>query len=478
MKKIISLVIALALVLASCAVAFAANEGKIVVSTPDGTRDTDKNTYTLYKVFDAITNGTSYSYKQMTSKTSIPDGFIKDDAGNIYFAEIVTTEGTDTFKVMVGGELKILKNKTSLSSTDIANIWNYVKNDTPVATKEITGKGSVTFDGLADGYYYVGSTTGSLVIIDSTKPAVEIKDKNVVPPLNKKITGASSIDDEGKKAIAQVGTNVTYTVDITVEKGAENYEVHDTMGQGLKYNKDVVVKIGDNVVATTNYTKTETDNSLVVLFNNDYIASLAVGTKIDLIYTALVTEDALHTDPAKNTAWLEYGHNPGDNKTPPQETETYNAKFAVEKKDGKGQALAGAGFVLKNSDGKYYKYTPAEGTTPETIDWVDDIGDATEYISGDDGKLNGEFTGLKDGTYTLVEKTVPTGYNPAPDYTFTVKGKDFSAENLKQSTIVVNNQGNELPETGGIGTTIFYILGGLLVVGAAVILVARRKAQD
>jgi len=490
-KTLLALVLALMLTLSVASVAFAANDGSIKITPPDGTQADSKNTYTLYKVFAAETDGSAYSYHLSGSHTDVPTGFVKDDAGNVYFAEIVTSAGEGTFDVMVGGEKKTLKNKTALAATDIDAIAAYVTDDDIIDTKVVTGMNPAEFTGLAYGYYYVATTTGTLVVIDSTQPAVEVNDKNEVPPLTKKITDANDVqqddpstelDEAGKRAIAQVGTNVEYTLTVTKKPGAENYEVHDTMGTGLKYNKDVAITVGGTAVAAANYTKTETDSSLVVLFNNTYMAGLDDDTVITLVYTALVTEDALHTVPAKNTAWLEYGHNPGDNKTPVQETETYNATFSVTKKDGKDAPLAGAGFVLKDkTTGKYYQYiaATADPATPETIAWVDSIDNATEYTSqAADGKLNGSFTGLPNGTYVLIEKTVPTGYNKAADFEFTVQGQNYTTTNLLQETTVINNQGAELPSTGGIGTTIFYIAGIVMVLGAAAIVIARRKAEQ
>ena len=481
-----------ALVMSMGTAAFADGEtttptGSITVTPPDGTQTTSKNTYKLYKVFDAITDGNGhYSYKLTGSHTTAPTGFILDDGGNVYFAEEVATGTEGAFQVMVGGETKTVKNKTALSASDISAIATYIASDTEVASKEVTGTTNAVFSGLEDGYYYVSTTTGTLVIIDSITPNQTIKDKNEVPPIDKKITQANSIldddtstadiDEAGKKAIAQVGTDVQYTLTVTKKKGAENYEVHDSMGAGLKYNKDVAITVGGTAVDAAKYTKTETDNSLVVTFDNDYMAGLADNTVITLIYTCLVTEDALQVDAAKNTAYLSYGHTPGENKTPVVETETYNAKFSVTKYDGSSQPLAGAGFVLKNSENKYYKYTAATDNTPETIAWVASIDDATEYTSqASTGKLNGEFTGLCNGTYTLVEKTVPTGYNQAADYSFTVAEKNVETSNLIQATNVINNQGTELPSTGGIGTTIFYVVGSIMVVAAGVLLVTKKR---
>ena len=476
-KVLVALVLALALTMSVCS----ALAGSITITAPDNTPDDAKNTYRLYKVFDAVGTAPTYSYKLTANHDDVPAGFILDNGGNVYFADEVTAGTEGAFTVMVGGTAKSIKNKTTLGTSDIAAIQSYVVDADLVETIEVTGNESAVFDELADGYYFVDTTVGTLVVIDAIQPDKTVQDKNEVPPITKVISDANSVDDDGKKAIAQVGTDVEFTVTITKKKGAENYEMHDTMGAGLKYNKDVVITVDGTAVDSDKYNKTETDSSLVVLFDNDYIASLDDNTVITFVYSALVTEDALHTDPVKNTAWLEYGHNPGDNKTPVQETETYNAKFSVVKKDGAGEALPGAGFVLKDkTSGKYYKYTAAttEPAAPEKVEWVDSINEATEYTSqATTGALDGEFTGLPNGTYVLVEKTVPDGYNKAADYEFTVEGKNFTAANLIQDTVVVNNQGTTLPSTGGIGTTIFSVSGLLLVLGVAAILAAQPKAD-
>ena len=109
--------------------------------------------------------------------------------------------------------------------------------------------------------------------------------------------------------------------------------------------------------------------------------------------------------------------------------------------------------------------------------WVDSINDATEYTSDATGAVP-SFTGLANGTYTLVEKTVPAGFNKAADQDFTIAEHNYTAANLEQETTVTNNAGQELPSTGGIGTTIFYVAGIVLVLGAAAIIIARRKAEQ
>ena len=475
MKKLISLVLALAMILVVGA-AFAgdtggtASGGSITVTPPDNTTDDSSNTYVLYKVFDAVTDGTAYTYKLTANQSTVPAGFIKDDAGNVYFAEEVA-EGTDgAFTVKVGGVDKIIKNKEELSAADIAAIAAYVAEADKVGEKTVTGTNPAEFTGLDDGYYYVKSTTGSLVVIDSTQPAVSIKDKNTVPTVDKTITDASSVDTDGKKALAQAGTVVEYQAVITVGKGAINYVFHDTMEEGLTYNDDAAVT--GVTAGTDTYTVGKDGNdTFTITFANDYIKTLAEGTELVITYSATVTDDAITTDPLNNTAYVSYGDSNGSNKTPDTEADVYEAKFSVLKQDGAQAALAGAGFVIKNTDNKYYKNDNG------VVTWVDSADDADEHVSGTDGKV-AAFTGLANGTYTLVEKTVPTGYNGAADSTFTIDEHDYTAANLEQEATVVNNQGTELPSTGGIGTTIFYVVGGILLLGAAIVFVARRKAND
>jgi LPXTG-motif cell wall-anchored protein len=208
----------------------------------------------------------------------------------------------------------------------------------------------------------------------------------------------------------------------------------------------------------------DTGDTLTITFAD----GIAENTKITIKYVGTVNSDALTVDTGKNTARVDYGDENSNNHTPDSETNVYNAKFTVTKKDGKDQPLAGAGFVVKNADNKYYK---KDGTV---VSWVTDIAQATEYTSNASGVVE-SFTGLVDGTYTLVEKTVPSGYNKAADSTFTIAASDYTAANLVQTAEVINNKGAELPSTGGIGTTIFYVIGAILVLGAGILLVTRRR---
>lgn len=434
---------------------------------------TATNVYKVYRVFDATSDGknTNISYKLNNNHTDVPAGF-KLDNGN------VTYVGT--------GE------NGHLTQDDIKAIKEYVKDDEPVATVNTTAEDDkFTLTGLPYGYYYISTTTGTLVTVNSTNPNAEVQDKNEVPTLDKKITGVGDLDKDGKNALAQVGATVHYESIITIGKGAEGYVFHDDMGSGLELvtDKITVDDDDDNVkapVSGTDYTlsTTRSDDTIYIKFDDTYIGKLAVGTVITISYDATVTSDALtyQSVDGKNTASLDYGHSTGTNSTPTKETEIHNAKLTVTKNqpdpkdpEKKTIPLAGAGFVIKNAKDKYYQYTVDKTTNKASVDWVDDIKDATEHVSDADGNVPA-FTGLADGTYKLVEKTTPAGYNTAPDQPFTITDGDYTADNLEQTATVTNVKGLELPSTGGMGTVAFAVVGLIVMAGAAVTLIIKKRA--
>ena len=494
MKKIFALLIAMTMIFAMGTTVYAeelptgtAGGDKTITITPpiDVAADAN-NTYTIYKVFNADSNGTSISYESLDG--TAPEGFVVDDAWNVYLA---TAEPKDTatgdpneIAITVNGATKYIvpSTATDLTEAQIAAIAAY-SSKIVVGTVTITGTSAKTVTVPDYGYYYVTTTTGSVVSINSTNKSASIQDKNTIPGLNKQITKtdnttegmAGSIDAEGKKALAELGKEVEYTATITVGKGAKGYEFHDKMGTGLTFKGISSVVVTANPAVTINnwYTiKTIPDSgdTLTITFADGIPESTAITIK----YYGIVNSDALTVDTGKNTARVDYGDENSNNHTPDSEVNVYNAKLTVIKKDGTGAALEGAGFVIKNSKGKYYQYTAATSDSSAIVKWVDDIDDATVHSSNAQGQVEA-FTGLVDGTYTLIENTVPAGYNKAADKTFTINANDYTSQNLEQEATVTNNKGSELPSTGGIGTTIFYAIGAALVIGAGIVLVTRRR---
>ena len=462
MKKLLALTLVLVLISALSVTAFAAT---ITIQTPTSEiAPTEDSIYTVYKVFDATVNPTDtskVSYKLCSGDTLSADmiaaGFEVDAAGNVAFlGGTIATDG-------------------SADDTIIKAIAGYVTDDDIVDTVTIAaGNASGASKNLDPGYYYVTTSTGSAVMIKTNNAAdtVEIKDKNIISDVDK--VAGTQYNAAAKAAIAAVGTSQPFTAKITKRHGATNMVFEDTM-TNMTFNNDVVITVSAGTAPTAaQAVVAATTNGFTVTFDNDYIAKLADDTDIILNYSATITSDALSTDPATNTASLTTGNG---NRYTDEPVKVYNAKFTVTKQDNDKKPLAGAGFVLKNADGKYYSLVASSGTAPASIDWVDDVANATEYTSDDTGAVTA-FTGLGAGTYTLIENTVPDGYNKAADSTFTIKDNDYTAANLEQTATVTNESGAELPSTGGIGTTLFYVIGSILFLGAAVVLVSKRRVRE
>lgn len=452
---VVAMVMALVLMVPAGA-AYAAGTGSITITPPTGTASDTTNTYKIYKVFNADGNGTNISYK-------LPNGKIIDGSAMATYFDVDSAGNVTAKDVAKDAE-------GNLTSDAIAAIATFVQGDEAVATVTSTGTAIATATGLDNGYYYITTSTGTAVTITSTNPNAEVKDKNTVPSVDKKITGATYLDQNGKDALAELGSTVSYKSDITVPANSKKLVFNDTMGSGLTLNADsITVKVDGTDVEAANYTKTVDGNTIKIEFADSYISELGNNTKIVVTYSATVNSDALTIDTGKNTASLNYG----DNKaTTSSETQVYNAKITVDKSfqglaEGASLNNDSAEFVLKNADGKYYQ------NNGSVVSWVDSINDATKltYAKHD----SQSFTGLANGNYTLVESKTPAGYKTAENKTITINGGDYTDSNLQQKADIVNETGSALPSTGGMGTTVLYAVGAALVITAGALLIARKR---
>ena len=353
-----------------------------------------------------------------------------------------------------------------------------------------TADGSATISNLKLGYYLVDSTVGALCELNTTKPDVNITDKNERPTIVKKVQEDSD-EKWGDVNDADIGQIVNFKSTVSAKPGARNYVVHDKMDSHLKFDSVTSITAGDTTLAAgedyTVVTSGLADGcTFHIVFTQTYLDSITADTKIVINYTAKLTSNAVAGTGYVNETWLDYGDK---QHTEHDTTTTYTWKLPIYKyyKNGEAKkALAGAEFILyKGIDESNRVY--AQVAKGKLTGWTSTKAEATKLVSGDDGMIAVE--GLDADTYYLEETKAPGGYNKLAgpvkvviSHTVTGEGAQMT-HTLKQDTTdgeverveIENKSGTELPSTGGIGTTIFYVLGSILVIGAVVLLIAKKR---
>ncbi len=485
-KRLASLLLALVLIVALAVPAFAEGEtGSITIN--DAVVD---QTYTAYQILDLESYNASanaYAYKATTAWNT----FINSDAIKGTYVE-VDAQGYVTWKD--GADAAAFAKAAQKYAKD-----NSIANQGSVTATTTT----VSFTGLDLGYYLVDTTLGTLCALDTTNPNVVMEEKNEVPT-NVKTVEEDSTGNYGEKNDADIGQTVNFKSTITAQKGAENYVFHDKMSAGLtldktsiKVNSVAVTDEDGNDVSGDNYTVSYPSGdgsygcTFEIAFAQSYLDTITQATVITITYSATLNENAVVGLPGNpNESKLSYGVSNSttgtpSGTTPPSETKTYTWDVDV-LKYGNGNetnVLKDAQFVLLNSakskvatvvSGKITGWidVPAAGTDG-TVTWPEN----TVLTTDSNGKI--EIDGLDADTYYLREVKAPAGYNKlAEDVQVVITGATTVEGKLTYTTVVakVNNQsGTELPSTGGMGTTIFYVVGSVLVLAAVVLLVTKKR---
>ena len=498
-KKLLALALALAMVFALAAAAFAAEtNGTITISNP-----VDGQTYKAYLMFELesynIETG-AYSYKI----TEAWREFVTTGAGKDYFS--IDDQDYVTLKAGVTVE----DNSTTAAAIAKAAVaYAASQNLTPAAT--LPKDGSNTASGLTLGYYVVDSSMGALCDLTTTDPEVTIKEKNEAPTVEKTVKEG---DTYGKTSDGEIGDTVEFKTIIHAKVGTSGYVLKDKMDEGLTFtavieNKDNIVitlddltlEEGEDKAYTVSYSSN--GNAFEITFNDTWLENNITANK-DIVVTYSATINALAVvagDGNVNETYLEYGE---ANETTHDKTRTYTWKVDIFKyaNGSEDTPLAGATFKIVNSDktkaaifsgSRLYAWVPLENGDDADKGIVTA---GTELTTTETGKL--ECAGFDAGTYYLVETQAPDGYNKlkepvAINIRSTVVGNDNEKErtatvenaakltsdendpNAKSYVKVDNKSGTLLPTTGGMGTTLFYVLGSVLVIGAVVLLVSKKR---
>lgn len=435
---------------------------------------------------------------------------------NTLLSETTTTKGTTLVAFAHKAQNWARKNSTTLSAKPSLVTVKAATQD----SDEDKTKGTATFTDLTAGYYLVfpeGGSTGKgnrgtdaiLVNVprDGKNTAAEIK--STFPTVDKQVSNDKTNYQDN--TTAQVGDTVTFKLTAKVPDMADytayKFVFHDTLSNGLEFVANSVevsiasnkITAGDNTYSATYVDGTKkltvafTDLKNVVKSGTDKVAT---DDEIVVTYKAKITKDAVTTNPAKNTVYLEYSNNPGTDelgKSNPDESKVYTYDINIFKfytnESNTETALANATFKL----------TASEDSTSTAIELVKEEGtdlvyhvkgnnetDAVSTVTtGADGKIT--IKGLKAGTYYLYETIAPTGYNKLKKpikIEIIVTGEAYTTPSYKvndkdnaDNTIKVENvKGVMLPETGSIGTI------GLTALGVAVVLLGvfapRKKKKE
>ena len=506
-KKLASLLLALVMALSLAVTAFADELTTYSITINNSTAG---HTYEAYQIFtgDLATN----------------------EAGNKVLSNIVWGSGVSEAGQTALGDAAA---KAETLKTE-ADAKAFAKAVAPYLTTAAGSANTVTdgkyvISGLAAGYYLVKDQDGSLtgdadayteyiikVVSDTTATP-----KSSVPTVEKKVadtndsTGVTS--DWQDSADYDIGDSIPFQLKATLANNVSSYTTykvvfHDTLSKGLTYNNDAKVYIdgtetnGFTVTATVN-----ADGTTTLTVSCDDVKALGAGNSsvITVEYTAKLNENAvLGSAGNPNEVYLEYSNNPnkseeGNNETgetPKDVVIVFTYKTIINKVDSENKPLTGAAFklekLIKGKDGAADTWTTVkEFTVDETT---------TSFT----------FSGLDDGQYKLTETKTPAGYNTIDPIYFVIEAthdetadaptlktlnayltdangnkqtemKDGESVNIDLGTVdltagsitttVVNKSGSELPSTGGIGTTIFYVLGGVLVLAAVVLLVTKKR---
>lgn len=476
LKKIFALVLAAAMVLAMNLTAFAAEDGNTyMITAPD-----NDHIYEVYQIFTG-----DYSGDVLTNIKWGKNG--TGTTGEAVDSDIITTlngtTGSDTEK------LNVIEPYVNLKS----EAFGTVSKD---STLEVTG-----------GYYLIKDVNNALdgkndaytLYIVQVANDVTITPKADVPTFEKKL---KDMDDTTNTMTGwqdgadwDIGDTIPFQLKGTVADNYEDYDsymfvFHDQESGGLDFDPESVVVKVDNTTISAGYEVVTEDLSDDCTFEIRFedlkeIEQVQAGSVITAEYNATLNENAVIGSKGNpNKAKLEFSNNPNDEQGGKGETTwdtviVFTYKTVINKVDSGNTPLTGAAFKLeKNKNGTW--------TT-------------VKEFTADDTTTTFSFEGLDDGTYKLTETATPAGYNTIDPIEFTITAThDIISDNPTLSNLsgnattgeiiftakkdegsltanVVNNSGLELPETGGIGTTVFYILGGILVIGASVVLIVRRR---
>ena len=530
-KKLLAALLAVAMVCAMAIPAFAGTEGDI----------TTWHSFSAFQIFKGDVEGNDikdFKISNVTWGSNIADNpaaFLDqlkaDSTLGTQFQFIDATDANTAQKV-----LEVISKWDDSDANSIAFarfVCHYLYPDANAKPKPAVegggGSDHIHFDEA--GYYLVVDTTpfnpgdidhaynSFLLMVTHANWNIPITPKAEKPSVKKEVfdnfdnQDGTSTGDFGSSADHAINEKfqfkLTATLPASTDHAYDYYDTYavcfkDTLSEGITYDgpDSVVIKSNNNTYDTTidpsKYTITESQNSFVVKIPDVKTCAegldLNDGATITVTYTAHLNDKAyVNTGSGstenKNSVQLQYSNNPRPGEywgtTPKSEVYVFTYQLNNTKRQNTvdGPALAGAGFKLysdaecNNEVGLYQEgefYYPIKDATGKK---------AVEMISGENGQFN--VKGLDAGTYYLKEITPPDGYSACKEIPVTIKADhsrndqvNLEGSNLTNDIVNIKAGGITLPSTGGIGTTLFYVVGGGLMVAAIVLLVTKKRMEN
>lgn len=480
-KKLASFLLVLVMVFALATTAFAADT---TITAPAGST----RTYDVYQIFTGdLAGGVLSNVKWGKNGTGTVGKAVPQETLDALAA---VNSLSDTEK------LAEISKYVNLTSEKFGTVRDGSPLNAPTGYYLIKDNGLV---GAGEAYsLYVVQVVGPTTIspkVGTTTSEKKVKDTND--------STANSTTDWQDSADYDIGDDVPFQLKATIAQDYANYKVykltfHDKQSAGLTFKPEtVVVKIDGTIVDSSEYKVVTTGltdgDTFEVRFADLKSTTARAGSVITVEYSATLNNQAvLGSTGNPNTMHVTYSNNPNDDqggengKTPDDTVIVFTYKVVANKVtknpayvEGGSEPvyipLPGAGFTLykKNASGEYVAVgSEVKGDKMTTFEW----------------------TGLDDGDYKISETTTPAGYNTIADIEFTITaahdvtsanptltsltgGNKFTGEvsTGAVSADIENNTGSTLPETGGMGTTIFYVVGSILVLGAVVLLVTKKR---
>ena len=525
LKKLASILLVLVMVLSVTTTAFAANVS-----------NETNHSYKAYQIFSGTQADNSVPLGDVAWGSGINGAaFLEELKTDTRFVK----EGTNIFaSCTTAADVAAVLDGYADKSGEANAFANVAAKHLTTTFTEIAADAS-TVDLAAGYYLLVdtsapgeGDAMNSALLQVTNQGNITIEKKYDVPTVDKSVKDTDGT--WGEAADWEIGSDVPFQLVGTLPSNYADYETykyvfHDTLSAGLQYNGDVKVYVQNGETKTEITTSCTVDpaaaataggGTLTVTFTDlKAVEGVTATSKIVVEYTAkLLSTAEIGKLGNKNEVYLEYSNNPNHTgegtptgNTPKDEVLVFTYELDVTKVDGQNadKKLAKAEFVLLNSD----KTKVAKVANDKLVEWVGvpAAGEdgtitypaGTTLTSGADGKF--VIAGLDAGSYYLRETKAPAGYNLLKnDISVTITATLDKTENnpaltnLKLAvkddktdaaatesngsvdtgivaTNVMNNSGTELPSTGGIGTTIFYVLGSILVIGAVVLLITKKR---